>query len=510
LPAGFTNTLRVNSLMSIGMRAGVPARWYAPSLRTTVRALVLNSRRGESSFTGRYVSDHESVQNPEDTMNWLNNRAVKSSASQWFELHDPATNELVTRVPQSTIEELTTAVKSAQNAFPAWKATSILTRQQVMFNLVKLIRANWDRLAASITREQGKTFADAKGDVFRGLQVAEAAAGITSQFGGEVLQVGPEMETRSYREPLGVVSAICPFNFPAMIPLWSIPLATVTGNTLVLKPSERDPGAAMILAELAKEAGLPDGVLNIVHGSTQTVDFILDHPLIKAVSFVGSDKAGKYIYTRGTANGKRVQANLGAKNHAILLPDANKNDALNAIVGAAFGAAGQRCMALSALVTVGSAKSWLEELVERASKLKVDGGFEEGTDLGPVISPQSQQRIEHLIQVSQEEGATVMLDGRGYKPVKFPNGNWVGPTVLCDVKADMQCYTKEIFGPVLVCLHAETIDEAIELINRNPYGNGSSIFTNSGAAAGKFQRDIEAGNVGVNVPIPVPLPMFSV
>ncbi|OJD19633.1 methylmalonate-semialdehyde dehydrogenase (acylating) [Emergomyces pasteurianus Ep9510] len=294
-----------------------------------------------------------------------------------------------------------------------------------------------------------------------------------------------------------------------MIPLWSIPTATVTGNCLILKPSERDPGAAMILAELAREAGFPEGVINVIHGSAKTVDFIIDEPAIKAISFVGSNRAGEYIFTRGSANGKRVQANLGAKNHAAVLPDCNKNHALNAITGAAFGAAGQRCMALSTLVMVGETKEWLPEIAERAKVLKVDGGFEEGADLGPVISPESKKRIEDLIASAEEEGATILLDGRGYKPEKYPNGNWVGPTIITNVKPHMRCYTEEIFGPVLVCLEVETVDDAISLINANEYGNGAAVFTCSGPTATKFQRELEAGQIGINVPIPVPLPMFS-
>ncbi|MDI1488252.1 MAG: aldehyde dehydrogenase (NADP(+)) ald6 [Ramalina farinacea] len=443
------------------------------------------------------------------TANFLDNKFVHSQTSSWIDLQDPATNNLVTRVPQSTDAELNASVASAQKAFPAWKATSLLHRQQIMFKFVALIRQHWDRLAASITLEQGKTFADAKGDVLRGLQVAETACGITTQLTGEVLEVAKDMETRNYREPLGVVAAICPFNFPAMIPLWSIPIATITGNTLILKPSERDPGAAMILAELAREAGYPDGVINIVHGSAKTVDFIIDEPAIKAISFVGSNKAGEYIYTRGSANGKRVQANLGAKNHAAVLPDCDKNHALNAIAGAAFGAAGQRCMALSAVVTVGGTEQWLPELAEKAKALNVNGGFEEGADLGPLISPQSRERIEGIIATAEQEGATILLDGRGYIPEKYPNGNWIGPTIITNVKPHMTCYTQEIFGPVLVCLSTETMSEAIDLINTNEYGNGVSIFTRSGSSATRFQKDVEAGQVGINVPIPVPLPMFS-
>lgn len=377
-----------------------------------------------------YPTTHEQIQKPLDTQGFVDNKFVDSKATQWIDLYDPATNNLVTRVPQSTEEELKAAVDSAEKAFPAWKATSLLRRQEIMFKFVALIRQHWDRLAASITLEQGKTFADAKGDVLRGLQVAETACGITTQLPGNVLEVAKDMETRSYHEPLGVVAAICPFNFPAMIPLWCIPIATVTGNTIVVKPSERDPGAMMILAELAEKAGFPPGVINVVHGAAKTVDFIIDEPRIKAVSFVGSNKAGEYIYQRCSANGKRVQANLGAKNHAAVMPDANKNHALNAIAGAAFGAAGQRCMALSTLVMVGDTKNWLPEIAERAKALNVNGGFEEGTDLGPVISPQARQRIEDLITSAEKEGAEILLDGRGYRPEKYPNGNFVSHAPL--------------------------------------------------------------------------------
>lgn len=477
-------------------------------LHATSQHLQPTTTIGAASFQD-YPTTHEKIPQPVDTQNFLDNEFVPSEATTWIDLHDPATNNLVTRVPQSTSKELQAAVKSAEKAFPAWRATSIMAKQQIMFKLSGLIRENWDRLAAAITLEQGKTFADAKGDVLRGLQVAETACGITTQLTGEVLEVAKDMETRSYREPLGVVAAICPFNFPAMIPLWSIPLATITGNCLILKPSERDPGAAMILAELCKESGFPDGVINVVHGGAETVDFIIDDPTIKAISFVGSNRAGEYIFSRGSAQGKRVQANLGAKNHAAILPDCNKNHALNAIAGAAFGAAGQRCMALSALVMVGETKEWLPELAERAKALRVDGGFEEGADLGPVISPQSKQRIESLIASAEEEGATILLDGRGYKPEKYPNGNWVAPTIITNVQPEMRCYKEEIFGPVLVCLDAPTVDAAIRLINNNPYGNGAAVFTRSGPSAAVFQREINVGQVGINVPIPVPLPMFS-
>ena len=419
-----TTTARPLSASSSRNAAASASFIISRKIHATARLATASTTTASTTAT-EYPTSHEPIAKPIDTTNFIDNEAVPSKALEWIDLYDPATNTLVTRVPQSTDEELQAAVDSAQKAFPAWRATSIMAKQQILFRFVNLIRDNWDRLAASITLEQGKTFADARGDVLRGLQVAETACGITTQITGEVLEVAKDMETRSYREPLGVVAAICPFNFPAMIPLWCIPIAAITGNTLVLKPSERDPGAAMILAELAHEAGFPPGVINIIHGSHRAVNFILDEPSIKAISFVGSNRAGEYIYTRGSANGKRVQANLGAKNHAAILPDCNKNHALNSIAGAAFGAAGQRCMALSVLVLVGETEEWLPELVGRAKALSVNGGFEEGVDLGPVISPESKDRIESVIASAEAEGATVLLDGRGYKPEKYPNGNFV-------------------------------------------------------------------------------------
>ncbi|KAJ1333472.1 malonate-semialdehyde dehydrogenase-like protein [Microdochium nivale] len=488
----------------------------APSSKQVAAAAAATARQlrpysALASTATSFPQTHDKIAKPEDTPYFIDNEFVASKADKWIELHDPATNNLVTRVPQMTDAELEAVTASAQKAFPAWRAMSVLARQQIMFKFVNLVRENWDRLAASITLEQGKTFPDAKGDVLRGLQVAEAACGAPELLKGEVLEVAKDMETRSYKEPLGVVAAICPFNFPAMIPLWSIPIATVTGNTLIIKPSERDPGAAMILVELVKKAGFPEGVVNVVHGAHRTVDFILDAPEIKAISFVGGNKAGEYIFARGSANGKRVQANLGAKNHAAVLPDANKNHFINSVVGAAFGAAGQRCMALSTLVMVGETKTWLDDVADEAKKLTINGGFEQGADLGPVISPQSKERIEALIASAEAEGATILLDGRGAKPAdgKYAGGNWVGPTIITNVTTDMKCYKEEIFGPVLVCLNVESLDEAVDLINANEYGNGTAIFTRSGATAEKFRRNIEAGQVGINVPIPVPLPMFS-
>ncbi|CAO1427363.1 unnamed protein product [Diamesa hyperborea] len=441
---------------------------------------------------------------------FIDGKFVDSTTSEWIELHDPATNEIVTRVPKCTNDEMNAAVESSKKAYKTWSQTSILTRQQVMLRFQAIIRANMSDLAKNITKEQGKTFIDAEGDVLRGLQVVEHCCSITSLQMGETMQnIAKDMDTYSYTLPLGVTAGITPFNFPAMIPLWMFPVAITTGNTSIIKPSERDPGATLLLMEMLNEAGCPPGVVNVIHGANDSVNFICDHPDIKAVSFVGSDQAGKHIYERAGRNGKRVQSNMGAKNHGVIMADANKNATLNQLAGAAFGAAGQRCMALSTAIFVGESRKWIPELVERAQKLKVSAGHEPGTDVGPVISPQSKQRILDLVQSGVDEGAKLVLDGRGVTVEKYKNGNFVGPTILTEVTPSMKCYQEEIFGPVLVCLSAETLDDAIEIINKNRYGNGTAIFTSNGATARKFVNEIDCGQVGVNVPIPVPLPMFS-
>ncbi|KAL2821308.1 aldehyde dehydrogenase [Aspergillus cavernicola] len=470
-------------------------------------ALQPNVALGTSATS--YPSSHDRIINITATPYFIDNEFRYSSTENLIDVHDPATNNLVTRVPQMAKVELEEAVSSAQEAFPRWRQLSPIARQQFMFRYVHLIRENWDRIAAVITLEQGKTLADARGDVLRGLQVAEAACAGPEYMKGEVLEVAKDMETRTYREPLGVVGVICPFNFPAMIPLWCLPIAVITGNTVVLKPSERAPGAAMILAELAEKAGFPKGVINVVHGSHDTVNYLLDAPEVKAISFVGSNEAGEYIFTKGSANGKRVQANLGAKNHAVIMPDCDKEQTLAAIMAAAFGAAGQRCMALSVVLFVGETKEWLPELVEKVKALRVNGGFEPDADLGPVVTPESKTRIEGLVASAKDEGADIILDGRGYKPQNYPNGNWVGPTIISNATTSMQCYQEEIFGPVLVCLIVDSLEAGIDIINQNPYGNGTAIFTSSGVTAERFRKNVEAGQIGVNVPIPVPLPMFS-
>jgi malonate-semialdehyde dehydrogenase (acetylating)/methylmalonate-semialdehyde dehydrogenase len=366
------------------------------------------------------------------------------------------------------------------------------------------------KIAESITEEQGKTLKDAEGDVFRGLEVVEHACSMTTLQMGETQEnVARNMDIYSFREPLGVVAGICPFNFPAMIPLWMYPLAIAAGNTAVIKPSERDPTAGVMVCQLALEAGIPPGVVNVIHGAHDTVNFVCDAPDIKAISFVGGNKAGEYIFARGTANGKRVQANLGAKNHAVILPDAPKEETLSALVGAGFGAAGQRCMALTTAVMVGESIKWLDELTSRASKLNVNIGTHPQADIGPVISPQAKERIINLINSAEKEGARVILDGRKHVVKGYEKGNFIGPTIVAGVKPHMQIYKEEVFGPVLLIMEEESLESAIKLINANPYGNGTAIFTRSGAAARKFQHEIDVGQVGINVPIPVPLPFFS-
>ncbi|XP_022093151.1 probable methylmalonate-semialdehyde dehydrogenase [acylating], mitochondrial isoform X2 [Acanthaster planci] len=444
------------------------------------------------------------------TKMFINGQFVESRATEWIDVHNPATNEVVTCVPKCTQDEMQSAVDAAITAFPKWSETSIMTRQQVMFRFQHIIKENMSELAKCITLEQGKTLVDAEGDVTRGLQVVEHACNITSLQLGETLpSIAKDMDTYTMRVPLGVCAGITPFNFPAMIPLWMFPVAAVCGNTYVMKPSERDPGACMMLVEMAKEAGLPDGVVNVIHGQHDAVNFICDNPAIKAISFVGSDQAGIYIHERGSRNGKRVQANMGAKNHGVIMPDANKENTLNQLCGAAFGAAGQRCMALSTAVFVGDSQEWIPDLIERAKKLKVNAGDQPGADLGPLISPVAKDRVCDLVQSGIEEGATVLLDGRDIKVPGYEKGNFVGPTLLSDVKPNMKCYKEEIFGPVLLIITVNTMDEAIDLINKNMYGNGTAIFTTNGATARQYTERIDVGQIGINVPIPVPLPMFS-
>ncbi|XAH21085.1 CoA-acylating methylmalonate-semialdehyde dehydrogenase [Xylophilus sp. GW821-FHT01B05] len=435
---------------------------------------------------------------------------VESKTTEWRNVVNPATQEVLARVPFATPAEIDAAVASAKEAFKTWRKTAIGARARVFLKYQQLIRENMPELAAILTAEQGKTLPDAEGDVFRGLEVVEHAAGIGNlQLGELANNVAGGVDTYTLQQPLGVCAGITPFNFPAMIPLWMFPMAIACGNTFVLKPSEQDPMVTMRLCELALQAGIPPGVLNVVHGGEAAVNAICDHPDIKAVSFVGSTKVGTHVYNRATAAGKRAQCMMGAKNHAIVMPDANKEQTLNALAGAAFGAAGQRCMALSVAVLVGDAQKWVPDLVAKAKTLKLGAGTEKGVDVGPLVSCAAHDRVTSLIERGLADGATLELDGRQPQVPGYEKGNFVGPTVFSGVKPGMTIYEQEIFGPVLCLAGAATIDEAIALINANPNGNGTAIFTQSGAAARRFQEDIDVGQVGINVPIPVPVPMFS-
>ncbi|MFJ4544876.1 CoA-acylating methylmalonate-semialdehyde dehydrogenase [Pseudomonas sp. NPDC088885] len=440
----------------------------------------------------------------------INGEWVESQTTEWHDIVNPATQQVLAKVPFATAAEVDAAVNAAQRAFQTWKLTPIGARMRIMLKLQALIREHSKRIAVVLSAEQGKTIADAEGDIFRGLEVVEHACSIgTLQMGEFAENVAGGVDTYTLRQPIGVCAGITPFNFPAMIPLWMFPMAIACGNTFVLKPSEQDPLSTMLLVELAVEAGVPAGVLNVVHGGKDVVDGLCTHKDIKAVSFVGSTAVGTHVYDLAGKHGKRVQSMMGAKNHAVVLADANREQALNALVGAGFGAAGQRCMATSVVVLVGAAKQWLPDLKALAQKLTVNAGSEPGTDVGPVISKKAKARILDLIESGIKEGAKLELDGRDIKVPGYEQGNFVGPTLFSGVTTDMQIYTQEIFGPVLVVLEVDTLDQAIALVNANPFGNGTGLFTQSGAAARKFQTEIDVGQVGINIPIPVPVPFFS-
>jgi malonate-semialdehyde dehydrogenase (acetylating)/methylmalonate-semialdehyde dehydrogenase len=441
---------------------------------------------------------------------FIDGKFVESKTTEWKDVVNPATQEVLARVPFATAAEIDAAVSSAALAYRTWRNASVGTRMRVMLKLQELIRRDMKKLAACLTAEQGKTLADAEGDVFRGLEVVEHACSVGSiQMGEHLEQVAGGVDVYAIRQPIGVCAGITPFNFPAMIPLWMFPMAIVCGNTFVLKPSEQDPMTPMLLAELAHEAGVPAGVLNIVHGGKQAVDALCTHAEVRAVSFVGSTLVGTHVYNLASTHGKRAQCMMGAKNHAVVLPDASKDQSLNALVGAGFGAAGQRCMAISVAVLVGKANEWIPDIVAKGKTLKVTGGTEPGADLGPLISKTAHARVLSLIEAGVREGAKLELDGRGIKVPGYPDGNFVGPTIFSGVKPAMTIYKEEIFGPVLCLVSVDSLDEAIAFINANPFGNGTGIFTQSGAAARKFQYEIDVGQVGINVPIPVPVPYFS-
>jgi len=441
---------------------------------------------------------------------YINGVHVQSTSSQWRDVLNPATQEVVARVPFATKAEVDLAVANAKQAFTSWRNTPLGQRMRIMLKFQQLLRDNIGPLAELITREHGKTLPDAEGEVMRGLEVVEHACSITSLQLGELAEnVAGGVDVYTLHQPIGVGAGITAFNFPVMLPCFMFPIAVACGNTFVLKPSEQDPSSSMLLVELANQAGLPPGVLNVVHGGPEVADMICDHPDIKAVSFIGSTHVGTHIYRRASEAGKRAQAMMGAKNHCIVMPDAPKDQAINNLLGAAFGAAGQRCMANSVVVLVGQTKQWIPEIVERSKALKVGPGSDRQADVGPLVSAVAKQRVERLIGSGVEQGAKLLLDGRNCKVASHPQGNFVGPTVFAGVQRGMDIYDQEIFGPAMCIVEVETLDEAIAFINANPNGNGTSIFTSSGWAARKFQNEIDVGQVGINVPLPVPVAYFS-
>lgn len=440
----------------------------------------------------------------------IGGEAYPSASEQWIEVTNPADQSLLARVPKATQGEIALAVRTAHDAYLLWREVPASERARVMFNYQHLLKAHHDELATLLAQETGKNLADAKGDVWRGIEVVEQACAIATQTLGETMgNVARRVDGHSWVQPLGVCVGITPFNFPAMIPLWMFPLAVACGNGFVLKPSEQDPLTPMRLAQLFAEAGAPAGILSVVHGGAEQVDALLAHPDVKAVSFVGSARVGAHVYRTATSQLKRAQCFVGAKNHMVIMPDANKGQVLGNLVGAGVGAAGQRCMAISVAVFVGSAREWIPELAAEFARVKPGVWHDPEAAYGPLISPEAKVRVEGLIEAGIAEGAECLLDGRFCDVPGYPVGNWVGPTLFRGVTPEMRIYKEEIFGPVLACLEVESLDEALELINHNPYGNGTSIFTGCGAAARKFRHEVAVGQVGINVPIPVPLPFFS-
>ena len=440
----------------------------------------------------------------------INGERVRSKTNDWLDVLNPATQEVVARVPMATPEEVNAAVNSAQEAFKSWSQVSLTNRMRIMVTFAHLVRENTQELAELVTLEHGKTLPDAEGEVGRALEAIENACSVTRlQLGDMGNNVATGVDTYTLNKPIGVGLGITAFNFPLMLPAFMFPPALACGNTFVLKPSEQAPSSTIRFVELALEAGIPAGVLNVVHGGPDVVNALIEHENVKAVSFIGSTNVGTHVYNHASKYGKRAQAMMGAKNHMVIMGDANKDRAINDLLGSAFGAAGQRCMANPVTILVGEARSWLPEIVERTKLMKVGPGSQRDADLGPVVSPQAKKRIISILDSGVEQGATLLVDGRNCKVEGYPNGNFVGPTMFSKVTTDMDIYNKEIFGPALCVLEAETLEEAIEIINANPNGNGTSIFTSSGWTARKFENDIDVGQVGINVPIPVPVAFFS-
>ncbi|MEW2378404.1 CoA-acylating methylmalonate-semialdehyde dehydrogenase [Micromonospora sp. NPDC047812] len=441
---------------------------------------------------------------------FVDGKPFSGSSGRHGDVFDPATGRRTARVELASAADVAVAVEAAGRAARLWRDASLARRTAVLFAFRELVHARRDRLAEVITAEHGKVLADAAAEVQRGLEIIEYACGIPSALrGGFSENVSTEVDSYSLRQPLGVVAVISPFNFPAMVPLWFLPIAVACGNAVVLKPSEKDPSAALLLAQWFAAAGLPDGVLNVVNGDAEAVDALLEHPGVKAVSFVGSTPVARHVHQRGTAAGKRVQALGGAKNHMVVLPDADLDLAADAAVNAGFGAAGERCMAISALVAVEPvADDLVARIAERMGRLRIGDG-RRGCDMGPLVTAAHAARVRSYVEAGVAAGAVPVVDGRDVEPDGDANGFWLGPTLFDRVTPDMSIYTDEIFGPVLGVVRVGSYEEAVELVNANPYGNGTAIFTNDGGAARRYQHEVEVGMVGVNVPIPVPTAYYS-
>ncbi|WP_026988413.1 CoA-acylating methylmalonate-semialdehyde dehydrogenase [Fodinicurvata fenggangensis] len=442
---------------------------------------------------------------------FIGGQVVKGTSGRTSDVYNPATGEVTGKLSLASAAEVDNAVQNAAEAFQDWAATTPLNRARVFFKYRELLEANKQKIAELISREHGKVLADAAGEVTRGIEVVEFVCGAPHLLKGEFSEnVGTNVDSHSVRQPLGVVAGITPFNFPAMVPMWMFPVAIACGNTFILKPSERDPSAPLFLAELAKQAGLPDGVLNVVNGDKEAVDTLLTHPQIEAVSFVGSTGIAEYVYHTGTAHNKRVQALGGAKNHMVVMPDADMDQAANALMGAGYGSAGERCMAVSVAVAVGSAGDELiERLAPKVRNLKVGPFDDPEADMGPLVTKEAYERVRGYIDSGIEEGAEAVVDGRELKLQGYENGYFVGGTLFDKVKPDMRIYKEEIFGPVLSVVRANDYEEALKLVNDHEYGNGAAIFTHDGDAARNFSNRAQIGMIGVNVPIPVPMAFFS-
>ncbi|MGF0313788.1 CoA-acylating methylmalonate-semialdehyde dehydrogenase [Rhodococcus sp. IEGM1428] len=450
---------------------------------------------------------------------WLDNKEFAGTSGNTSPVTNPATGEVTGQMTLANLDDARAVIDAAAAAFPAWRDTSLAKRTQILFNFRELLNKNKGELAEIITSEHGKVLSDALGEISRGQEVVEFACGIATLLkGGYTENASTSIDVFSIRQPLGPVGIISPFNFPAMVPMWFFPVAIACGNTVVLKPSEKDPTASIWLAELWAEAGLPAGVFNVLQGDKLAVDELLENTKIKSISFVGSTPIAQYVYATGTANGKRVQALGGAKNHAIVLPDADLDLAADAMVNAGFGSAGERCMAISALVAVGDiADDLVAKIVERTTPLKTGDGTK-GADMGPLVTKAHRDKVASYVDAGEAAGATIVVDGRTVQAdseaseateMRPADGFWLGPTLIDHVTTDMSIYTDEIFGPVLSVVRVDTYDEALALINANPYGNGTAIFTNDGGAARRFQNEVEVGMIGINVPIPVPMAYYS-